>query len=156
MIDRARIASIGLETENLEHLAISTFDTLMATPQEFVLDPELIKGFLTPLESEALSVFEDYHLAVNSDRALGINVFGSPDYLYGENASDFVGKYKTVDLLDSQLDPNFASGISEGFVPSIIFETVDINDLKCGVAQAYLHVGVPLVGSLIDIEKISF
>lgn len=46
-----------------------------------------------------------------------------------------------------------AGGTEESLVPTLVFSTLDDPLFDAGAAQTYLWAGVPLVGTMIDIQK---
>lgn len=139
-----------VDTSNLTHLAYAATSTISAVPEELFFDPSLLGLLMSPIEQEAERRLRGMSCRVITGLSIGLNVEGSSDLIVGESRASFWGKFVSVDLMGGATEPTYDNDLidRDKLVPGLVFETFDEAQFDGTLAQTYIHVAVPLLGSL--------
>lgn len=148
-----RRAGSPIELDELVGMAEDIATMLHTVPEEFFREPALVDELTGPLQRVARETFGPWVCEITTTNSLGINDDGAVDHIRGDDHASFVGVLKTVDLKAIDVDLELTNGLECLVVPSLVFDTVDHRQFDSTLAQRYIWVAVPLLGSLVVAQK---
>ena len=143
-----------VDLSGIESMAKAASAVFQDLPEELFYDDTLANNLLMPIKQEAELVLGRWAYVVTANSVIGCNTRGLPDYVLGENSISFFGRWADVDVhvLQGEPDP-LTVGLDGALVPSLVFDTFDDEIFDKTLAQTYLRVAVPLLGTLVDIQR---
>lgn len=140
------------EIESMAESAVTIFHTV---PEEFFYDHDLASKLIEPIKKRAEVLLGPWACRVITTSSLGCNIDGISDHIAGEDWASFFGHWVDVDVhaFQSKESNPLTEDLDGKLVPSLVFETFDDDKFDGTIAQTYLHVAVPLLGTLVDIQR---
>ena len=140
------------EIESMAESAATIFHTM---PEEFYYDSNLSSTIIEPIKIRSEELLGPWACRVITTTSIGCNIDGVTDHINGEDWASFFGYCFDVDVhvFPSVESSPLTQDLDGKIVPSLVFETFDDNKFDGTIAQTYLHVAVPLLGTLVDIQR---